>query len=186
MYLSIKFLCLLCGHLLLMISYIQSRPTSEHALYVMCTIIIVFVCCIWRDDCAWYLGSLVSLEALCSSNRAGVKWTSLSSTYRGQIILDFSCTNSDVSVAKILAIIHLSNISSNNVQGDVILKDREDRCFHKNGGLPLLAHTRHRSMTHVISKDLHVGTTCTFTAHVLDRWEEPMDTVIAHCTIGGN
>lgn len=36
---------------------------------------------------------LVDLEALCSSNRAGAKWTVISPTYNGAIDLDFSCTN---------------------------------------------------------------------------------------------
>ncbi len=65
------------------------------------------------------------------------------------------------------------------------LTNIQDKCFQRDSGLPFLAHIRERSMTHVISTDLESETTCTFTAHVLDRFEDPLDTVTANCTIGG-
>ncbi|XP_064382271.1 uncharacterized protein LOC135331140 [Halichondria panicea] len=105
---------------------------------------------------------LVDLEALCSSNRAGAKWTVISPTYNGAIDLDFSCTNENMTLSS-------------------------DNCFHKRGGLPVLRQLQipePYSMTHVISTDLAPGTVCTFTANVLNRFQHQVETSTTSCTVG--
>ncbi len=63
-----------------------------------------------------------------------------------------------------------------------------DNCFHKRGGLPVIKQLpipEPYSMIHVISMDLAPGTVCTFTARMLDRFQNLQDTNTISCTVGG-